>query len=262
MKPRHIFVSILAILLMGFLVSQDSFARTAWQKYRWPRAAVVLDRRDAPLAMIIGNYYFSSGAYDLAIAENAYRKAVAIDPKILWGHYQLARILFVKGNSEEALDEINRELEANPENLRSLYVRGLIYGYTNRSDKAAEDFQRFTEWAPTEWAGYNDLAWALSKGGRYKEALAVIMTALDKVPRGDKNPWLWNAKGVAELNLADYNAAAASFAKAKSTADQLTLDAWHKAYPGNDPASATSGLDAFRNAIIENLQRAEAHLAP
>src|SRR3989344_7428087 len=262
MKRWHVLVSVLVVAVFALLLNQDALARSAWQKYRSPAVALALNRGDAELAMQLGNYYFGNGEYDLVKAERAYRKAVAINPSILWGHYQLARVIFVRGDYNSALDEINRELEANPQNLRSLYVRGLIYGYTGNSVKAAEDFQRFTEWAPSEWAGYNDLAWALSKGGRYKEALAVIMTALDKVPRGDKNTWLWNAKGVAELNLADYNAAAATFAKAKSTADQLTLDAWHKAYPGNDPASATSGLDAFRNAIIENLQRAEAHLAP
>jgi len=257
---RHFWISIAALAFLAFLLSQDSLARVAWQKYRSSAVALALDRDDAALAMNIGNYSFGGGAYNLAVAERAYRRAVAIDPKILWGHYQLARIIFVKGDFAGALAEINRELEANPENLRSLYVRGLIYGYMENAAKAAEDFRRFTEWVPTEWAGYNDLAWALSKGGRHQEALAAITTALDKVPGGETNPWLWNAKGVAELNIADYNAATASFAKAKSATDQLTLDAWRKAYPGNDPASAVAGLDAFRSAIRENLRRAESHL--
>src|SRR3990172_10167699 len=146
MNSRHIWVSISAILLFGFLLSRGY--------------------GDAGFLMRQGNFYFNGGAYDLEKAERAFQRAVRIEPGILWGHYQLARIYFVKGNFDKAIEEINKELEANPENLRSLYVRGLIYGYRNQFgdlELVENDFRRFTYWAPSEWAGYNDLAWILSK---------------------------------------------------------------------------------------------------
>ena len=64
--------------------------------------------------MQIGNYHFGGGAYDLAVAERAYRRAVAIDPKVLWGHYQIARIIFVKGDFEGALNEFIMAHPAGP----------------------------------------------------------------------------------------------------------------------------------------------------
>jgi len=263
MSRRYLIISAAALAVFAFLLSQDSLARAAWRKYRSPAAALALDQRDARLAMQIGNYHFGGGAYDLAVAERAYRRAVAIDPKVLWGHYQIARIIFVKGDFEGALNEINAELAANPENLRSLYVRGLVYGYRGGPDDLAlaeADFRRFTEWAPKEWAGYNDLAWIQSKEAKYREARNTIQAALENVPDGKKNPWLWNAKGVAELNLEKYREAEASFKKAAALAELLTLADWRKAYPGNSPASAEAGLRAFKNAIAENLERAESHL--
>jgi len=258
---------LLVFAMVAFIVvyaGRDSLASFVWQKYRAPQVAVLLDRSNTELAMFIGNYYFNGviggGEYNLDLAEKAYEKAVSINPKILWGHYQLARIYFVKGDYERALEEIAKELEANPENLRSLYVRGLIYGYRNGPgdlELAENDFRRFTYWAPSEWAGYNDLAWILSKEGKYAEAEMELKKALENVSDGDKNPWLWTALGVAELNLKKYSRAVGSFKKAKELAGKLTIEDWRRSYPGNDPATNSEGLSAFLKAIDENLRRAE-----
>ena len=263
-KKWPLWFSVGAVIIFSFFISRDTMARFAWQKYRSPKMAILLDGSDANLAMFIGNYYFNGviggGKYNPDIAEKAYKKAVLINPKILWGHYQLARIIFVEGKYNEALNEINKELEANPENLRSLYVRGLIYGYRNQAgdlEKAEADFLRFTKWAPKEWAGYNDLAWILSKQGKYKEAKEAITAAFREISESENNPWFWNALGVAELNLKKYGAAKTAFEKAESLAKNLTLADWRRAYPGNNPASAESGLSAFRKAIEENLRRSE-----
>src|SRR3989338_3773712 len=271
MRKQHIWISLLAVAVFVFLFSRDSLARLAWQKYHSPAASLTLAYRDTKLLMQLGNYYFCGGVYDLDKSERAYKKALRAEPGILWGHYQIARILFVnpvtassngvKGNYDGAIAEINKELETNPENLRSLYVRGLIYGYRNQTgdlERAADDFRRFTAWAPSEWAGYNDLAWILSKNGKYKEAKEATVRAFQNAEGAGENPWLWNSQGVAELNLGEYKNAIKSFEKAKMLAEKLALEDWRKSYPGNDPASANSGLNQFKEAIRKNLERAEA----
>jgi len=261
MKRWEIIVAVLTIIVFGFLFSRDSLARLAWQKYHSPAASLTLAYRDTKLLMQLGNYYFGGGVYDLDKSERAYKKALRAEPGILWGHYQIARILFVGGEHNAAIDEINKELAANPENLRSLYVRGLIYGYRGQVGdlvKAEEDFRRFTRWAPSEWAGYNDLAWILSKAGKYKEAQETIENAFAKAPNATNNPWLWNSLGVAELNLGEYKNAERSFEKAAELADTLSLADWKRSYPGNDPSSADSGLGQFKETLQKNLKRAEA----
>lgn len=255
---RHVLVLTGAIILFGFLLLQDVFARLAWQKYRSPQVALALIRKDEKLAMSLGNYYFNGGAYDLKKAKQAYQKALSVKPGILWGHYQLARIAFMGGDYDAALKEIDKELEANPENLRSFYVRGLMYGYRGYPGDlslAEADFRRFTLWAPKEWAGHNDLAWVLSKQRKYGEAEETIQTAFRKIPDIEINTWLWNSLGVAQLNLKKYAEAERSFKKAKEFSESITQEEWREAYPGNDPASTESGLLAFKKAIDENLLR-------
>ena len=233
-KNWHIPVSIAAIVFFVFF---------AWE------------RIDPKLEMQTGNYYFNGGAYDLEKAQGAFKRALQAEPKILWGHYQLARIYFVKGEKEKALKEINKELEANPANLRSLYVRGLIYGSSGKLAEAEIDFKRFVVWFPSEWAGYNDLAWILAKEGKYKEAKEVLLESLKKAARAEENPWIWNSLGVAELNLGEYANARKSFTKAKESASMLPLKDWQDAYPGNNPVESERGLSDFKRAIEENLKR-------
>lgn len=249
-------------LVLIFIAKQDFLAKLVWQKHGNASLAYFLNRSDADLAIQIGNYYFNGtigrSEYNLDRAEKSFKKALEIKEGILWGHYQLARIYFMKGDFNGAMEEVNKELKYNPENLRSLYVRGLIFGYRGNLNNAEADFKRFTEWAPTEWAGYNDLAWILSKEKKYKEAKEAIVKAQKNTADADKNPWLWNALGVAQLNLKKYSDSKKSFEKALDLAKKLTENDWAKSYPGNNPSDAKNGLSAFLGAIGENLRRAKA----
>ncbi len=239
--------------------SLDPFAESLWKYYPWPRAALALTR-DAGFAMRIGNYYFGGGTYDLDIAGRAYRKAAAIDSNVPWGHYQLARVFFMRRAYEDALRELELARLANPEDRRWLYIRGLIYafrGLPGDLDRAAEDFRRFTDWMPGEWAGHSDLAWVLAKAGKYRESKASAQKAFREAAGAEANPWLWNALGVAELNLGNSVAAKTAFRRASELASGLSLEDWRRAYPGNDPATAQAGIAAFQNAVAENLRRAE-----
>lgn len=249
-------------LILVFVAKQDALANFVWQKYRSADLALVLIKRDSNLAIQIGNYYFNGtigrSEYDLDRAEESFKKALEIKKGILWGHYQLARIYFIKGDFGKALEEINEELKFNPGNVRSFYVRGLIFGYRGDLAEAESDFKIFIKWMPLEWAGYNDLAWILSKEGKYKEAETAIYEALKNVLNGNENPWLWNSLGVAQLNLKDYTKAKKSFEKALDLAKKLTENDWRRSYPGNNPLDAKNGLFAFFGAIGENLRRAKA----
>jgi len=253
-------------MVAGTIIFRDVVAHFVWQKWRMGAPAIMLDAHDAPLAMKIGNYYFGSApvgdsipAYDPQIAERAFSKALAIQPGILWAHYSLARIAFARGDFATALEEVNAELAANPENLRSLYVRGLIYGFRGFAGDLAlaeADLRAFVAWAPAEWAGYNDLAWILLREGKYAETISVVDSASQKVPKALQNPWLLNDRGLALLNLDRMSEAKVAFEQAREYAAELTSADWRRAYSGNDPMSAADGLTAFRAGIEQNLQKA------
>ena len=238
-------------------------ARYVWRRWHAPQLALLLDRSDSALAMEIGNEYFGSliigetvHQYNPALAARAFHTALAIQPGILYGHYSLARIAFAKGDFEAALKEIDAELAANPMNLRSLYIRGLIYGYRDKPGdlaNAEQDFRTFNKWLPSDWAGYNDLAWILGKEGKYKDMAAVAQAGIHTVADGDANPWLWNEFGVAKLDLGDQTEAHTAFENALSHATDLTTSDWRVAYSGDSPATDVAGLTAFITAIEENL---------
>src|SRR3989344_5032135 len=178
-QKKHVYISIFAVLLFGFLFFQE------------PKI------KDAAEAVRLGNYYFNGAGGDgFGKAEAGFTKAVEIDPKILWGHYQLARVYFVKGEKDRALEEINKELEVNPENLRSLYVRGLIYESSGKLAEAEADFKRFVLWAPKEWAGYNDLAWILAKESA---SMLPLKDWQDAYPGNNPEE---SARGLADFKLA------------------------------------------------------------
>ena len=254
-------IFILAAIFISFFLSRDALARFFWQKNGDARLAYFLNFSDADLAIQLGNYYFGNTAgkseYNLKLAEKSFKKAVKIKDDILWGHYQLARIYFMNKDFDKALSEINKELEFNPGNVRSFYIRGLIFAYRGDFLKSEEDFKNFVMLMPKEWAGYNDLAWVLAEQKKYQEAERVLVSAGREVLDADKNPWLLNGLGAARLNLKKYSTAAVSLERALKFAEELTERDWGRAYPGNDPRDAAGGLSQFVAAIKSNLAKAK-----
>lgn len=255
-KQVRIFLFAFLFLFLLIFLARGTLAKIAWKQYRSPQLSLAFNQNDAALAKAIGDFYFGGGKYDLKTAARAYEKAVAIDPKISYGHYQLARIYFVQKKYDAAIEAVNRELKINSENFRAYYVRGLVYGYRGNLDKAEADFREFIKWAPREWAGYNDLAWILMKRYKFEEAKAAAQEAFRIIPEARENPWLLNSLGVAQLNLEEYGKAEKSFLQAEKFAKDLTPAAWREAYPGNDPITAADGLSSFLEATQRNLETA------
>jgi tetratricopeptide (TPR) repeat protein len=243
-------------------------ARYAWEQYRAGALALLLNRSDADLAFSIGAYYFGGSsmsniegepAYEPSLAERAFERVLAINPSIPSAHYMLARIKFVRSDFDGALADLNEELVRFPSNKRTLYMRALVYAYRGLSGdllSAEQDFREFVAWAPSEWAGYNDLAFVLAKEGKYADAAAVLKEGIAKASGGGANPWLWNTLGVMELNLKKPEVALSSFLKAQTAAASLTETDWQRAYPGNDPASAREGIETMKSGIVKNIAAA------
>lgn len=242
-------------------------ARYVWEHYHAGSLALFLDRQDARLALGIGDYYFGNQLiatatehpYNLPFAKKAYGKTIAIDPSVGPAHYMRARIEFIQASFDEALTDLNIELELHPANKRILYMRGLVYAYRGQDGdllRAENDFISFIVWAPTEWAGYNDLAFVLAKEKKYAEAAKVLKEGISKADEGTTNAWFWNALGVMELNLNKPTEAVSSLIKAQTYASSLTEVNWQRAYPGNNPVGAQAGVETMKASIARNLLKA------
>jgi len=196
-----------------------------------------------------GEKYFNNKEYDLKKAEAFYRRALLFDSNFSSAHYQLARVYFVQNKLDAAKIEIDRALTASPGNTRSYYIRGLIDGHAKRHDEAIADFEKFVEWAPKEWAGYNDLAWAYYENGNYEKARETAEKGLTVAP---DNAWLLNGLGVSLLALGEYDQSEEILAKAKEASEGMTPGKWRASYPGNDPDEAGRNLEKFKNDVDFN----------
>lgn len=189
--------------------------------------------------------------YDLAFAEKLYLEAQKSDDTYPYLNHQLARIHFLRGDFTVALLYIDKEIrlhgatEKNP-----YYVRGLIQGFIGRYDEAAKDYAVYLQSDPTNWAAVNDFAWVLLKAGRYDAALSAVDNGLASWP---ENPWLLNSKATALFELGRLDEASIFAARAGKQVMGVTESQWSRAYPGNDPLIATRGLQAFRDAVADNI---------
>ncbi len=252
---------LIALLLVGVFGGAVYFANGYIAAFLWDHqmkaAAYYVNYSNTKVALNQATYYFGGDVYNLEKAKKSYQLALNLDPKSPLARYQLARIYFVEGDFTNALQEINTELVENPQNLRALYVRALIEMTQGDLPLAENDFRRFVQWAPTEWGGYNDLAYVEAKEGKYAQSQKTIEEAMQKVFEAEQVPWLWNSLGLAQLNQFKYQEAATSFKKALDLANVLTEEEWRRAYTANDPAGDVQSIVAFRRAIADNLAKAQ-----
>ncbi len=242
-----ILAAICASLVIPFAASSGEMI---WDHTRFATLSTLRSPHDAQLHFEIGNYFFGTGSYDTEKAMLYYGRALELDPDLPGVHYQRARIHFIENRLYDALQEINIEIEAFPENTRSYYVRGLIHGYSDRLKSAAQDFETFLASNPESWAAYNDLAWIQFQRGEYAAAVETAQKGLLRMPG---NPWLLNSLGVAQLNLGHKEEARDAFTTALRVVETMTQEDWGVAYPGNDPAIYAEGLEKMELSLKQNL---------
>jgi tetratricopeptide (TPR) repeat protein len=218
-------------------------------------------QKDAPSYVHEADMYFGKGnSYNLGRAADLYNKALNVDPLVPHALHQLARIDFLHGDFDSALEKINRQIEIHGTDfMASYYIRGLIHGYRKEFPEAEQDFKTFLEWDPENWAALNDLAWVYFAQGKFSDAKNTAETGLAVNPN---SPWLLTMRGMSRYNQGDREGAVVDLGRAKVEASRLEEADWSRAYPGNDPAIASAGLSAMRKAIDDNIERVNRNLAP
>jgi len=191
--------------------------------------------------------------YDLGRAQMFFRRTLELDPRYPHARHQLARIAFLKGDFSLALKYINQEIRQQGEHasLSSYYVKGLILGYMDRFEEAAESYAVFLRTDPTNWAAQNDYAWVLLKLHRYGTALKALDTALVYWP---ENAWLHSNRATALFELGRLDEARRAAQYAVDFSKKVNEKDWLHAYPGNDPKIAAQGVAALQDAAQKNLK--------
>ena len=250
---RVLSIVLLAVLLTGSLALFDRDTREA--------ISYKLDP-SAEKALALGQKHFDSrrgDLYDIDRASSYLEEAYALDPDHPTLNHEMARIAFLRGDFDKAMQFIDREIELQGEAFpNAFYIRGLIEGYMGDYHAAALDYAVYLAHDPTNWAAINDYAWVLLKAHRIEDALLATERGLVHFPQ---NPWLLNSEAIALYELGRYEESMQSAALAAGAAEQVTPEIWLRAYPGNDPATAEAGIKSLREAIINNIHMAALTLA-
>ncbi len=130
---------------------------------RWP---------DAPSWIELGLLYQDIG--DLAAAENAFAKAVALMPVSDRAHNNLGYTLLLENKSEDAEREFRKALEMSPSSTTARNNLGTLLARRGDFDGALEQFQMAADAA----VAHNNLAVVLLEMGQYERSREELVKAL------------------------------------------------------------------------------------
>jgi tetratricopeptide (TPR) repeat protein len=240
---------VLALMLLVMVALQSAeHVTVAWERLTFKLFP------SAELAMTYGQRHFSSrssAAYNISHAKYFFEQALTLNPRYPYLYHEVARVAFLEGKFQKALQSINLQIENQGlDTPNSYYVRGLIKGFMGDYAGSARDYEVYLETDPTNWAAINDYAWVLLKAGRVEDALLATTFGLSKFPR---NPWLLNSNAIALHELGFKGPAREQAIRALKEVQLLSEEEWLRAYPGNDPKIAEAGVLAFKDALIGNV---------
>ena len=93
-------------------------------------------------------------------------------------HTELAAAYYEAGSMAVALDETRIALEADPENVQALSMRGLVHARLKENAKAEDDFQRALKIAPKNPDVNNNYGWFLCEIGQPRQSIQYFLNAL------------------------------------------------------------------------------------
>src|SRR5919199_1439045 len=124
---------------------------------------------------------------------------------------QDAQKLLKAGQSQQALEKVNRALAANPKDPQARFLKGLIFTEQGKQQEAIDIFAKLTQDYPNLPEPYNNLAVIYASQGQYDKARAALEQSIRTHP----------SYATAYENLGDVYAKLASQAYGKA----LQLDA-------------------------------------
>jgi len=131
--------------------------------------------------MILGYIYAVTGRFRLA--EFEFRNILEDGFDSAKTHAALGYALYEQGQPEDAIEELERALELDPNNANALNSLGFMLAETGADLRRAVDCcQRAVRIRPRSPAYLDSLGWAYFKLGRVDEAREALRTALSGAP--------------------------------------------------------------------------------
>jgi len=127
-------------------------------------------------------YLYGRLVKDIKIKENAYRKAISLDPKAFWPHYGLGYLYAVDGRNGQALKEFETARKIEPKNADALVGAGYVDAYSGRNDQAITTFKEALQLNPACIDAYLNLGYVYKRIGKLTDAQEMFQQALQIDP--------------------------------------------------------------------------------
>ena len=150
--------------------------------------------------------------HDLAGAEDAYRRAIVLDPQSALAWDGLGLALYDGGRLAEARDALLRALALNPDDGRALFHLGLVDERQGSLDKAIAGYSRAGQLSPNDVEITRQLAVALGMAGRSAEARTRMRRVVELDPT---NGEAWLDLCLLSLDVHDVREAAVALERAR-----------------------------------------------
>jgi tetratricopeptide (TPR) repeat protein len=143
-------------------------------------------------------------------AQEALERSLKLNPNFDQAMTALARAYHQQNQDEQALQWVEKAIEANPKNLRAWYQKGWISVKAD-PDGAMVAFEKALEIQPGFAMAHRDLGMILLQQGRYKEAATHLEQAAEL---GLAHAKLYNFLGIAYSRTGRYQDAVKVYTKA------------------------------------------------
>ena len=137
----------------------------------------------------LGNYYLaaSTGRPELLTeAERLAKETLERDANHIEGHILMGSVLYSQKNNEQALAELNRAIELNPQRVESYLSLARFFIVVNDRNKAEETFKKALSISPNSPLAHSEYGKFLVQGNRLGEAEAELNKAVEVGPT-DRN---------------------------------------------------------------------------
>lgn len=129
-----------------------------------------------------GHYMLALSAWkhgDLAKSEQAFEKALTIDPGHIKSLVNLSRVLAVQNRHDEAILRLERAAEIDPESLEVHRLLGRTYHMQGKTAEAEQAYRRALELNDRDAWSLNYLGLVLLETERVDEALPLLIQAVE-----------------------------------------------------------------------------------
>ena len=167
----------LVCILLGSVPLLTSCNRSA-NELKALQQQVWKNPKDATGYMLLGQGYARSERY--SEAKEAYKNALAINPKLDEANHALGAIAFNQKNYAESLQYFQKHLEHAPKDSLTLYDIGNAYMQLKEFDKAAKSYSEAIDNSESFTEAHYNLAICYLNTGQRAEAQAIYEWLLKK----------------------------------------------------------------------------------